>query len=657
MMMSPSTVCLSLFLCVLCWHLGLSMEIPAVTFAGIGLSFLASTRILKVERPTWGLVFVLLTSGAFLGNQVLEDWALEGSWPQENGLGAGLILGLTLYLIWIFAARSNSESDIADTAVDRDTQSILATGLLLLVMMEAPEPSIVLILGERMGLFIVAGIVLACATLVADRSRGFLLQRVLLLVPLAISVPVMNEVLEIGQRPVIAAIGNLMPSPRSFTASGFSPNQQLNASSFVRPSSRAVLRIHSEQNPGRYLVGNRLSLLDEDYIWRGGDDAGQVLTNFDATLNPAGEWRYPLQNNQFGSQQAARYEVNYLGSESYLFLAPGATHVSGTFGSMRKDAANVWTANYDRGADRRWQVELGGQPTPDALDDELLQLPRFWDSTLQEKSESFAAASRGSTVENVANHFITRRYSLQVDFDPEQPFHDFYLNDREGYCFWFATATTLALRANGIPSRLVSGYAINEQLSSELWLVRDRDAHSWVEWQDEAGFWHTVDPTPPSIASFFGGYQSSRLSQWYHYLAGQWQLMIDRILEDAVMASLIRWGGLAILLFLFLREYRRIQGERRRLDTRARRWNKLWQRFLHKAGLPVQASWTADTYARNLPASWPEEWRDAARRFLQDYSQSRFAPEDESTLQDMERSLESCLRAFSRVPVTPTSQG
>lgn len=655
-MMSPSALCLTLFLSVLSWHLGLSMEIPAVTFAGIGLSFLAGMRVLKVERPTWGLVFVLLTSGAFMGNQVLEDWALEGSWPQENGLGAGLILSLLLYLVWIFAARNNAESDAGETAIDRDAQSILVTGLLLLVMMEAPEPSIVQILGERLGLFIVAGILLACATLVADRSRGFLLQRVLLLAPLALTVPVMNEALELGQRPVIAAIGNLMPSPRSFSASGFSPNQQLNASNFVRPSSRAVLRIHSEQNPGRYLVGNRLTALDEDYIWRGTEDAARILTNFDAELTEEGEWRYALENNQYATQQAASFRVNYLGSDSYLFLAPGATHVSGTFGSMRKDGANVWTANYDRGADRHWQVEMGGQPEPDEIDEALLQLPRFWDESLQAKSEGFAADRRMTTVDNVVNHFVTRRYSLQVDFNPEQPFHDFYLNDREGYCFWFATAATLALRANGIPSRLVSGYAINEQLSPELWLVRDRDAHSWVEWQDEAGYWHTVDPTPPSIESFFGGYQSSTASRWYHYLAGQWQLMIDRILEDEVMANLIRWGGLAILLFLFMREYRRIQGERRRLDTRARRWQKLWQRFLHKAMLPVQASWTAETYANNLPETWPQEWRAAASQFLRQYSESRFAPDDEASLQDMERALDACLRAFSSVPVPPAAQ-
>lgn len=654
-MMSPSTVCLTLFLCILSWHFGLSMEIPMVTFSGIALSCLAGTGFLKVERPTWGLVFVLMTTGAFMGNQVLEDWALEGSWPQENGLGAGIVMSLLIYLIWVFAARTSADTSEFDTAIDRDVQSILGTGLLFLVLMEAPESSVFLILEEPTGLFIMAGIILASATMLADRSRGFLLQRALLLIPLAITVPVMNAALELGQRPVIAAIGNIMPSPRSFTPSGFSPNQQLNASAFVRPSSRAVLRIHSEDFPGRYLVGNRLASLDEDFVWRPPESSTRFLTNFDAELTPEGEWRFPVENNQAQQLGTGSYEVNFLGSDSYLFMAPGATHVQGTFSSMRLDAANVWTANYDRGADRRWQVDIGGVSAPDEFNSTYLQLPAFWDERLQTKSDEFLSADRGATVNNIVNHFVSRQYSLQVNFDPEEPFHDFYLNDREGYCFWFATATTLALRANGIPSRLVSGYAINEQLSPDLWLVRDRDAHSWVEWQDTEGYWHTIDPTPASIESFFGGYESSQISQWYHYLAGQWQLIIDRLLEDAFLANLIRWGGVAVLMFLFVREYRRIQGERRRLDTRARRWQKIWQRFVQKANLPVQSSWTATTYAENLPDSWPDEWRNAAIAFLQHYSNSRFATDDERTIREVEQSLESCLKAFSRVNVTATS--
>jgi len=275
-------------------------------------------------------------------------------------------------------------------------------------------------------------------------------------------------------------------------------------------------------------------------------------------------------------------------------------------------------------------------------------LPTFWDNSLQSKSVGFSAVQRQATVDNIVQHFTARDYALQTNFDPDQPFHDFYLNEKSGYCFWFATATTLALRANDIPSRLVSGYAINEQISDDLWLVRQRDAHSWVEWQDEQGYWHTVDPTPASITSFFGGYQSSQASRYYHYAAGQWQRLIDAVLADEFTANAVRYGGVLILIFLFTREYRRLRGARERLDNRAKRWQKLWLRFLQRANLPVNPAWTASQYAENLPASWPRTWQQAAGEFLKQYNSYRFAPADADHFEEVEQALEHCLKALSQ---------
>lgn len=246
------------------------------------------------------------------------------------------------------------------------------------------------------------------------------------------------------------------------------------------------------------------------------------------------------------------------------------------------------------------------------------------------------------------NHFVTGTYSLETDFDPEQPFHDFYLNNKPAYCFWFATATTLALRANGIPARIVGGYVIREKLASEMWLVRQRDAHSWVEWQDSNGYWHTIDPTPPSIFSFFGGYQSNQLSLLYHRLAGQWQLLIDRVLADEFTANLVRYGGLLILLFLFVREYRRLRSQHKTKDSKAARWEKIWQRFLHSTNLPANASWTASTYSKNLPQEWPAPWIIAAKKFLTDYNLQRLSDRDEQVLAEVEKSLEDCLQVISK---------
>ena len=124
-----------------------------------------------------------------------------------------------------------------------------------------------------------------------------------------------------------------------------------------------------------------------------------------------------------------------------------------------------------------------------------------------------------------------------------------------------------------------------------------------VEWQDEQGCWYTVDPTPASITSFFGGYQSSQASRYYHSAAGQWRRLIDAVLADEFTANAVRYGGVLILIFLFTREYRRLRGARERQDNLAKRWQKLWRRFLQRANLPVNPAWTASQYAENLPAS------------------------------------------------------
>lgn len=647
--MPLGNVFLALFLALLSLQLGLSMELEPVAWIGGGLSVLGSFRLVKIERPTWGLVFVLLAAGGFLGSQVLEDWAVEGSWAQTNGLGAGLVLSLLAYLLWLFAARQQSNSEMA---MDRDTQTILVLGLLLGLLISPPDSTVVMLFGMPVAVLTVTAILLASLALIADRCAGGLLSRLLLLVPLLLIVPMMVALLGRVQGPTIAALANLFPSSGNSSRIGFSPYQQLNASSFLRPSTRAVMRIDSATQPNQYLAGNRLVTLNEDMVWRPSLLQRRSLTTFDAEGLASGEWRFEMDNHHVDNGNAAPQEltIHSLRNDNYIFVSPGTTHVSGSFSVMSNSQADVWTPVYDRGADKRWRLETNGNTTPDTSNEESLQLPNFWDTTLQQKSQEFLGDQPQQTVDNVLSHFRARPYSLRTNFDADLPFHDFFLNDRAGYCFWFATATTLALRANGIPSRVVGGYVIHERLSSNLWLVRERDAHSWVEWQDDEGYWHTIDPTPASIEAFFNGYQSLQLSVWYHYLAGQWQILIDRILANEMVANAVRYGGLLILAFLFVREYRRLRGERDRLDSRVQRWQKLWQQFLSISSLPANNSWTATTYAENLPATWPQAWEVAVREFLQNYNLHRFSNGDEQAISIVKNSLAECARVISIQP-------
>ncbi|MEX2131274.1 MAG: transglutaminase domain-containing protein, partial [Pseudohongiellaceae bacterium] len=448
---------LALFLSLLSLHLGLSMELPLLIWLGTGVSVLAALRITAIERPTWGLLFVLFSSGMIIGNQVLEDWAQEGSWPAENGVGAGFILCLLIYLLWLFAAKPGAARSDSSHPLDRDSQNILAWGLLLMLLMSPPDKAVVIWFDVAIAPISLAAMLVAAMVLLLDRCAGQLLSRLALLLPLLLVAPLSMVALESAQGPVITALGDLFPRSSNYSPTGFSPNQQLRASLFLRPSNRAVMRIQADESPVKYLAGNRLSLLDQNLVWLAEERPLLAINSFSADPVESGNYRYPMQNHHVttGDDGSQSMTIHGLVNENYIFITPGTGYVTGSFESLIRNAADVWTPEFERGADRRWQLDPGNDPTAELRSPATLQLPDFWDAGLQERSQSLSGATPALTVENVLAYFQARPYSLSTNFDPEQPFHDFFLNERAGYCFWFASAAALALRANGIPSRLV----------------------------------------------------------------------------------------------------------------------------------------------------------------------------------------------------------
>ena len=75
---------------------------------------------------------------------------------------------------------------------------------------------------------------------------------------------------------------------------------------------------------------------------------------------------------------------------------------------------------------------------------------------------------------------------------------DAFINDtKAGYCQHFSAAMAVLLRMGGVPARVATGFSPGGLSKRKgAWIVRDTDAHSWVEvWFDEYG-WVTFDPTP-----------------------------------------------------------------------------------------------------------------------------------------------------------------
>jgi len=90
------------------------------------------------------------------------------------------------------------------------------------------------------------------------------------------------------------------------------------------------------------------------------------------------------------------------------------------------------------------------------------------------------------------------RYNEAIPAPPAgQDGVDYFLFDvREGYCDYYASALAVMLRSVGVPARIASGYAQGEKSASDnTFIVRERDAHSWVEVYFPGYGWVEFEPT------------------------------------------------------------------------------------------------------------------------------------------------------------------
>jgi protein-glutamine gamma-glutamyltransferase len=76
----------------------------------------------------------------------------------------------------------------------------------------------------------------------------------------------------------------------------------------------------------------------------------------------------------------------------------------------------------------------------------------------------------------------------------------FLLEEKRGHCEYFATATTLLLRAAGEKARYCVGYSVQEKdKKTGQYVLRGTHAHAWSRvWNARTGRWLDVDTTPSS---------------------------------------------------------------------------------------------------------------------------------------------------------------
>lgn len=159
-----------------------------------------------------------------------------------------------------------------------------------------------------------------------------------------------------------------------------------------------------------------------------------------------------------------------------------------------------------------------------------LQAPKLSDRFIQLSKEFenkyHDSMSRALAIEKwLATSFDYTRSKYKKVTEGQSPVDAFLFDWKQGNCEYFSTSMVLLLRAGGIPARNVAGFLGGQWNSIGNYLiVREGDAHSWVEAYIPGRGWIIFDPTPASSSpDFVTNPVLSTLLQFVDILSLAWQ--------------------------------------------------------------------------------------------------------------------------------------
>ncbi|WP_051304645.1 transglutaminase TgpA family protein [Chitinilyticum litopenaei] len=280
------------------------------------------------------------------------------------------------------------------------------------------------------------------------------------------------------------------------------------------------------------------------------------------------------------------------------------------------------------------------------------------------------------------------RYTLNPPkLTSQQPIDEFLFSSKRGFCEHYASSYAFLMRAAGVPARVITGYLGGQKNETgNYYIVRQADAHAWVEvWLAGRG-WQRVDPTaviapariqeglaqslpantelPLMLQSEAGWLKGLRMqSDALMYLWNNWVVQYDarrqlEVLRKLKIPDVFSWeflaglvGGIALILFAgFLLASRWPFAARAAKDADQQLYARFC-RLLGKRGhtrLPHEGP--AD-FARRVTMEWPQAAAQVSE-FTQLYIRARYGvspgPEDRKRQYAL-------LRGLKRLPANRTA--
>jgi protein-glutamine gamma-glutamyltransferase len=522
---------------------------PAVLLYMLGVCFFLHRASLDPPRwlPLWAL--------NVLGLVYLPFFFFDLFVLSRGLVQAVLHLGLFAVLVKLFALVRER---------DKWQASIGVFFLFLAAMGTSVHPTIVLYLAAFLALTLVlltrfaflhvlAGFGREDPTLARIPLRGFLVlatsAALVLAAPLFLLLPRVRA-------PFI--VGRGTGSGLTLEAAGFSDQVTLDSIGRIRTSSEVALRV-IEPGPPDLDREMRLKAATYDLYqgssWRRSPSRGE--------LAPGRRLRFRL-----GPARAVRWATIWLQplhSQSLplpvetVFVEPRSPMLMiDAGGAVSFPVPPLEVARYQVGL-ARTPVFAGAPPTGPA--DPALDLAGVTPRITKLAVRMMGQGTDAERARRLENHLMDD-YTYTLDFEGRSaanPIEDFLFRYHSGQCEYFASAMVLMLRSQGIPARLVTGFLGGEYNPFEgYFIVRESNAHAWVEAYLDGEGWRIFDPTPPAgrpIAS----------SEGFLLLAQQaWDFVLFR--WDRYVLTFGLYDQLQI--FSGLREM----------------WSDFWSRFHHNQG-------------------------------------------------------------------------
>ncbi|MDB4996086.1 MAG: hypothetical protein JWM74_3518, partial [Myxococcaceae bacterium] len=268
---------------------------------------------------------------------------------------------------------------------------------------------------------------------------------------------------------------------------GFSSAVQVGALAPMLDSDELVLRVRGRRID--YLRGAVLDTYDDGRWSRGTVAEPTTIAIARGTLEGEGA-------SEIRRVRSAGNHVVFLPLDAQMLASPSGTLRVDDLGAAKdpgKDDRIALRTGDDASAPRALAIappEAGDLALSPRIRPRLEAMAKEWTQGAKTPDEALAALTRRLQ----ADHEYALVPAPRAKGDP---ILDFLIRKRSGHCEYFASALALLARSIAIPTRVVTGYRVGERHGILAhWVVRENNAHAWVEaWLPDRG-WTTWDPTP-----------------------------------------------------------------------------------------------------------------------------------------------------------------